>query len=378
MRAKLSAIAAVAAVGALVGACTALAAPKRPPMGLPVAELLLVGFRGTAVEGNDEIRRLVCHVKVGGVILFERDVATGQPRNLVSPEQVAKLTANLQELARRCARRPLFIATDAEGGQVMRLSPRLGYPPTLSASEMGQSGDVAVTEAEARRIAVMLREAGINWNLAPVVDVAVNPLNPAVVASGRTFSADPHQVVAHARAFIQGMHAEGVLTTLKHFPGHGSSLADSHAGFTDVTDTADLDAELLPYRQLIREGLADSIMTAHVFNRGLDPWDPATLSRYTVNRILRTRFAYKGVIVSDDLLMGAIAKNYSLEEAATKALNAGVDMLLLSGNAPKAEVYSAERVVLAINRAVATGLLSRTRVLEAVAHVTTLRARLPK
>ena len=97
-----------------------------------------------------------------------------------------------------------------------------------------------VTEAEARRMGVTLREAGINWNLAPVVDVAVNPLNPAVVALGRTFSSDPEQVVAHARAFIQGMHEAGVLTSLKHFPGHGSSRRDSHDGFTDVTETADL------------------------------------------------------------------------------------------------------------------------------------------
>jgi len=206
----------------------------------------------------------------------------------------------------------------------------------------------------------------------------VNPGNPAVVALGRTFSSDPQQVVGHARAFIRGMHAEGILTSLKHFPGHGSSQRDSHAGFTDVTETADLDAELLPYRLLIKEGLADSVMTARVFNKGLDPWDPATLSRYTVNRILRSRFGYKGVVVSDDLLMGAIVKHYGLEEAAAKALNAGVDVLLISGNMPKAEVYGAERVVLAINRAVTMGLLSRKRVLEAVAHVDTLRARLPR
>ena len=145
-----------------------------------------------------------------------------------------------------------------------------------------------------------------------------------------------------------------------------------------MTETADLDAELLPYRLLIKEGLADSVMTAHVFNKGLDPWDPATLSRYTINRILRNRFGYKGVIVSDDLLMGAIMKHYGLEEAATKALNAGVDVLLVSGNTPKSEVYGAERVVLAINRAVTMGLLSRKRVLEAIAHVDTLRARLPR
>jgi len=363
---------------ALAGAVVAAAAPKRPPPALPVADLLLVGFRGTQVEGNAEIRRLVCDVKVGGVLLFERDVATGQAKNIESPDQLKRLTTDLQSLARECQGRPLFIAVDAEGGSVIRLSPRVGYPPFAAARELGQSEDTAWTEGQARRLAILLREAGINWDLAPVVDVAINPLNPVVVAPGRTFSADARQVTAHARAFITGMRAEGVLTCLKHFPGHGSSLGDSHAGFTDVTETANLRVELEPYRVLIKEGFADSVMTAHVFNKGLDPWDPATLSRYTVSRILRDRFHYRGPVVSDDLLMGAITKHYGLEDAAIKALNAGVDVLVVSGNAPKAEVYAPERVVMAVNQAMAAGHLSRQRVTEALSHVAVLRARLPR
>jgi beta-N-acetylhexosaminidase len=376
MRAPILSLFAIVLAAAAAGACAALAGPERPPAELPVGDLLLSGFRGTQVEGNEEIRRLVCGVRVGGVIVFERDVATGQPRNLESPEQIRRLTRDLQALSRQCTGRPLFIAVDAEGGPVMRLSTRLGYATTRSARELGLSGDVGLTEAEARRIAATLREAGINWNLAPVVDVAVNPLNPAVVAPGRTFSADAREVTAHARAFIRGMHAEGILTALKHFPGHGSSERDSHAGFTDVSSTAVLDVELAPYRALIEDGLADSVMTAHVFNKGLDPWDPATLSRYTVERILRRWFDYDGVVVSDDLLMGAITRHYGLEEAAAKALNAGVDVLLISGNAPKAELYAAERVVFAINRAMASGLISRRRVVEALRRVAALRARL--
>lgn len=379
MRARLPLLLILAVSGALLAACSTLeAAPKRPPAPVRVADLLLVGFGGTEVEGNEEVRRAVCDVKVGGVILFERDVATSQPRNIVSPEQLKRLTTDLQALARRCARRPLFIAVDAEGGQVMRLSTRVGFLPSMSPQELGALDDVTLTRLEARRMGAMLREAGINWNLAPVVDVAVNPLNPAVVTLGRTFSSDPRQVIAHARAFVEGMRDEGLLTSLKHFPGHGSSLRDSHAGFTDVTETAELAAELAPYRALIREGLADSVMTAHVFNKGLDPWDPATLSRYTVSRILRKRFGYTGVVVSDDLLMGAIIRHYGLEEAAAKALNAGVDVLLISGNSPRAQPYPAERVVAAIERALASGLVSRKRVLDALGHVEALRARLPR
>ncbi len=367
----------IALVGAvLLGGCAALT--ERPPVdtGLALGDLLLVGFRGTEVAGNEEVRALLCDAKVGGIILFERDVASGLPRNMESPEQLRKLTTDLQALALRCAGRPLLIAADNEGGLVMRLSGRLGYLPTPSANELGRAGDLAFTRLEARRMGGTLREAGINWNLAPVVDVAVNPLNPAVVTLGRTFSPDPDRVIAHARAFILGMHEAGVLTALKHFPGHGSSRRDSHEGFTDVTDTAELDVELRPYRALIAEDLADSVMTSHVFNRALDPWHPATLSRFTVNRLLRGRLGYKGVVVSDDLLMGAVIQHYGIEEAAVLALEAGVDVLLIARNSVKREDYAAQRVLLAIRRALAEGKLSHSRVADALDHVRALRARL--
>ena len=363
-------------VAAILAGCALVTPRPAPdPARLRIADLLLVGFSGTQVAGNEEVRRLVCDVKVGGLLLFER-YTSGQPRNMVSPEQVSTLTHDLQALAARCAGRPLFIAADAEGGRVMRLSPRLGYPPTLPARELGERDDPAFTEAEARRMGLMLREAGINWNLAPVVDVAVNPTNPAVVALGRTYSADPARVSAHARAFVQGMHEAGVLTALKHFPGHGSSRSDSHQGFTDVTDTAELSVELRPYRALIAAGLADSVMTAHVFNRGLDPWDPATLSRFTVRRVLRGWLHYDGVAVSDDLLMGAIAQHYGLEDAAVLALGAGVDVLLISQNTGRVDDRAAERVVAAITRAIALGRLSESAVTAAVHRVDLLRARL--
>ena len=362
----------------IVEGCAATAAiegaPPKPQ--LPVADLLLVGFRGSQIEGSEEIRTLVCDVKVGGLILFERDAATGQSRNIVSPEQVKQLTADLQALALQCAGRPLLIAADNEGGLVMRLSTRVGYLAAPAPQELGDQGDVAQTELEARRMGATLREAGINWNLAPVVDVAVNPLNPAVVTLGRTFSSDPKQVVAQARAFIQGMHEAGVLTSLKHFPGHGSSRTDSHHGFVDVTETADLKVELEPYRVLIKEGLADSVMTAHVFNRGIDMALPATLSRYTVSRYLRGKLRYKGLVVSDDLLMGAIRQRYGVEEAAILALQATVDVLLVSQNQGRYEQGAAARVVAAIQSAIKEGRLSRKAVQAALDRVEAFRRRI--
>jgi len=353
-------------------------AARKPPRPLPVGELLLVGFGGTQVEGNDDIRSLVCDVKVGGLILFERDTRSGEARNITSPEQVRQLTSDIQALALQCAGRPVLIAADNEGGLVMRLSTRVGYLPTPPAQAFGDAGDPAATQLEARRMGGNLREAGINWNLAPVVDVAINPLNPAVVTSGRTFSSDPQQVIVQARAFIQGMHEAGVLTSLKHFPGHGSSRTDSHLGFVDVTDTADLKIELAPYRALIKEKLADSVMTAHVFNRGLDPWNPATLSRFTIKRYLRDKLGYKGLVVSDDLLMGAIRQRYGLEEASILALQATVDMLLISQNQGRAERGGAERVVAAIRQAMADGRLSPKAVAASIERVRSFRGRIAK
>jgi len=374
VRARLAALFLVLIVEGCAATSSSDGAVRKPP--LPLGELLLVGFGGTQVEGNDEVRSLVCDVKVGGLILFERDARSGEARNISSPEQVRQLTSDLQTLALQCTGQRLLIAADNEGGAVMRLSTRLGYLPTPPPQALGDAGDPAATALESRRMGATLREAGINWNLAPVVDVAVNPLNPAVVTLGRTFSSDPQQVIIQARAFIQGMHEAGVLTTLKHFPGHGSSRTDSHHGFVDVTETADLTIELAPYRALIKEGLADSIMTAHVFNRGLDPWNPATLSRFTIKRYLRGKLDYKGLVVSDDLLMGAIRQQYGVEEASILALQASVDMLLISQNQGRVERGAAERVIAAIRGALSDGRLSPKAVATSIQRVRAFRSRI--
>ncbi|OLD78164.1 MAG: hypothetical protein AUG87_02170 [Candidatus Rokubacteria bacterium 13_1_20CM_4_70_14] len=287
-----------------------------------LGQLLLVGFEGTEAEGNQAVERLLCETRVGGVVLFAR--------NITGDEQAGRLTRALAERARACTGRPLLIAVDAEGGQVMRLG--AGLTATLSAGELGESNDFTLTELEARRIGRMLKSAGINWNLAPVVDVGYNPANPVIVGAARSFGANPLLVTAHARAFIQGLHAEGVLTALKHFPGHGSSYGDSHKGFVDVTTTANPEAELAPYRTLITERLADAVMTAHVFNRALDSEFPATLSRATLTGLLRGELGFDGPVVTDDLRMGAIEQRWGLETAAVTALAAGADILLIAND----------------------------------------------
>jgi beta-N-acetylhexosaminidase len=257
----------------------------------------------------------------------------------------------------------------------MRLGAAAGYSATLSADDLARAGDFALTELEARRIGARLAAAGINWNLAPVVDVGYNPANPVIVGAGRSYGADPGLVTAHARAFIRGMRAEGVLTALKHFPGHGSSYADSHLGFVDVSETARPAIELWPYHALIAERLADAVMTAHVFNRALDDEYPATLSRATVQGLLRDDLGFRGPVVSDDLRMGAIEKHYGLRRAAVLALRAGVDVLLVADDRLPGGRSGADVVLRRVQRALAEDGLAVARVSSALSRIALLKSR---
>jgi len=350
-----------------VAGCRTVVAPDaaRVELAPELGRLLLVGFHGTDADGD--LEALLCRARVGGILLFAR--------NIVDPAQIARLTARARAHAAACGEARLLVAVDAEGGRVMRLGPAAGYSPTLSAQELGAGNDLALTELEALRIGTRLRHAGIDWNLAPVVDVGYNPANSVIVGNGRAFSADPERVTAFAAAWIRGMHAAGVLTALKHFPGHGSSFGDSHHGFVDVTDTADPAVELVPYRALIAAGLVDSIMTAHVFNRRLDRRHPATLSPATIGGVLREQLGFQGVVVSDDLRMGAIEQRYGLDDAAPLALLAGVDMLLIADDRLP-DGRSATTVTLAaLRHALATGHLPLDRVAQSLARIRALGAR---
>jgi beta-N-acetylhexosaminidase len=360
-------------LGLLAGAgCRTLVPPdpaRLSPLLPRLGDLLLVGFHGTAGEGNAELERLLCETRASGVLIFGR--------NVVDAAQVARLARWAADRARACAGRALLVATDAEGGRVMRLGPGAGYTPTLSHQDLSDGNDLALTELEARRIGGLLRDAGIGWDLAPVVDVGYNPANPVIVGTGRSFGADPARVTAHARAYIAGMRAAGVLTALKHFPGHGSSFTDSHLGFVDVTETARPELELAPYRALMADGLVDSVMTAHVFNQRLDPRYPATLSRSTIAGLLRRELGWTGVVVSDDLRMGAIDQHYGLGDAAILALAAGVDLLLIADDRLSDHRSAAATALTAIRHALESGRLTPEAIESALTRIDTLRARLP-
>jgi len=292
-----------------------------------IGQMLLVGFRGTAVDRDSAIMRDIREHNLGGVILFDRDVQLKSPeRNIQSPEQVRALTASLQASARI----PLFIAVDQEGGKVRRFREERGFASGPSAKAMGQ-GSPDQTRLEGERTGKLLADLGVNLNFAPVADVDVNPDSPAIGRLERSFSADPDLVALHARAFCQGLLSQGVLPCLKHFPGHGSASTDSHLGLTDISKTW-TPAELRPYELLIPLQASPLIMAGHLFLRRFDDVYPSTLSKAMLTGLLRQRLGFEGVIVSDDMQMRAIADHYGQAEAILLAVEAGVDMLVFGNN----------------------------------------------
>ncbi|MFA7536767.1 MAG: glycoside hydrolase family 3 protein [Desulfuromonadales bacterium] len=338
-----------------------------------IGQMLMVGFRGMTVDDDHFIIRDIRRHNLGAVILFDYDVLTEQAvRNIESSAQVEALVASLREAAAT----PLLVAVDQEGGRVARLKERYGFPPTVSHGELGRIDDLENTTRESGRLAETLADLGFGLNLAPVVDLCVNPDNPVIAGLDRCFSSDPENTALHALEYIGAHHSRGVLTTLKHFPGHGSSRADSHLGFTDVTDTWTR-SELEPYARIIEAGEADAVMTAHVFNARLDADYPATLSRDTIHEILRKELGFEGVVVSDDMQMGAIVDHYGLETAVRRTIEAGVDILVFGNNLQYDEAIVPKTIAI-IRDLVRTGQISEARIDESYRRIMRLKDRLGK
>ena len=344
-----------------------------PQAGLDVkiGQMLMVGFRGLDLGNDHFIVRDMRDHHLGGVVLFDYDVPSREPlRNIESPEQVKALVNELQSFSST----PLLVAVDHEGGEITRLKEKYGFPATVSHQVLGDVNDQAFTYEQATGMAATLAALGINLNLAPVVDVNVDPANPVIAKYGRSFSANPETVTAHAFEFIRAHHEQGVLCALKHFPGHGSSTKDSHLGIVDVTETWSR-RELVPYVRIIEAGQADAIMTAHVFNADLDAEYPATLSPPTVTGLLRQELGYDGVVISDDMQMGAISKHYGFEMAVRRAIEAGIDIIAFVNNS----VYEEDVTVRAtahIKRLVHQGIISEARIDQSYHRIRQLKDRL--
>ncbi|MES9997596.1 glycoside hydrolase family 3 N-terminal domain-containing protein [Desulfovibrio aminophilus] len=344
-----------------------------PPADLErmAGQMLLVGFRGLEISGDEPIARDVALGRVGGVVLFDFDVLLKQPgRNIKNPGQVRRLTAALKALAPL----PLIVAVDQEGGRVQRFKARDGFADTPSAAEMGSWDDPGRVRGAAEALGDMLRELGVNMDFAPCVDVNVNPRSPAIGALGRSFSPDPARVALNAEAFLRGLTDAGVLSCLKHFPGHGSAASDSHLGFTDVSATW-REAELTPYRLLLARDRVDMVMTAHVFNSNLDQDYPASLSRRITTGLLRGELGFAGVIVTDDLQMRAVTGKYDLEATVRLALDAGADILLFGNNLAYDPDLPAKAQAVIV-RLVRDGVVPESRVRESFERIMTLKNKL--
>jgi beta-N-acetylhexosaminidase len=330
--------------------------PARPGR---VGQVFMVGIEG--LEVSEDARRLIQEHGVGAIILFAR--------NIESPGQVAELTAGLQGAAKEAGRPSLLVAVDQEGGAVQRiLAPATEWPGNLA---LGAADDEDLTKRCARAMANELLALGINWNLAPVLDVNTNPANPIIGV--RSFGSDPERVAALGASFIRGMQDAGAAACGKHFPGHGDTSQDSHVTLPTVPHARERleRVELVPFRAAVEAGVA-SIMTAHVTFPAVEPQQglPATLSSRVIEGLLRQEMGFHGAVVADALEMAGIADYFGISEGAVRALAAGADVL------PVCSGF--DRQVLAIRavaEAVAAGRVPEKRLEEAAGRVAELKAK---
>ncbi len=349
-----------------------------------IGQLLLVGFgghdedengkviwddpNGAVFKSDSNIAKDIQHLHIGGVYLSRkmyRNSKTGifiRDRNIQNALQLTQLTTDLQNYNAVSDKNqdikvvPLFTAIDQEGGLINSIGFAPGLPNYI-AQALGLNESINANDPDkcqqalnftfnyAKQTAAFAHQYGINLIFAPDTDVDINPVNPIIGGLGRSFSPDAGIVADQAAEVIKGFHSQNVLAAIKHFPGHGSSTGDSHLGLVDVTNTYQKDRELLPYKQLIADGYQDFVMSTHVINGQVDRtpclagdvndpahWCPGTMSYLTLTELLRNQLKFKGVIISDDMNMKAIAANYPLSTALEKALNAGVDMFIVANH----------------------------------------------
>lgn len=280
-----------------------------------IAQLFILAFKGSEFKKNSRLHKEI-EMGLGGVILLGNGYD-----NIKNPKQLKGLIQSIQ----KSAQTPLLICVDQEGGRVVRLKQEQGFFPLNSAQTLGSINDISLSRLIYKNVAQELKSVGINCIFAPVVDVH-RAYNPIIAKYERSYGAIK-VIKQQARVVLEVMKQEGILSVLKHFPGHGSSKEDSHKGFTNVTAYWSRE-ELIPYIYLIKRVGVDAIMSAHIYNKHLDPLYVGSLSYKINTELLRKKMHYKGVLISDDLMMDAISKNYTLSQSIELSLRSGVDMLL--------------------------------------------------
>lgn len=290
-----------------------------------IGRLIIVGFMGTSPQDPEVIQlsQAIEQGRVGGIIFFAH--------NIESPTQIKKLTDHFKSLR---SPHSLILAIDQEGGKVKRLGKDKGFEDFPSAQFVAENYTPKQAYLKYKDMAQMTADAGFNTVFGPCVDLMANAQglkNPVIGGKERSYSADPQAVIQYAKAFIQAHHDVGIMTSIKHFPGHGLANSDTHLGMVDVTKTFE-DQELTPFYSLLDSGDVDMIMTAHIVNKKWDKDNPVTLSPVALRELYYDK-GYKFPVISDDLMMGAIVKKYPIDQAIIQSLTAGVTLLIVSNNA---------------------------------------------
>jgi beta-N-acetylhexosaminidase len=322
-----------------------------------IGQMVMVGFRGTELRPDSPVVRSIRDLNLGGVWLTDNESPMGRTLgNIKSHDQLKALNTKLQQFAEI----PLFIAIDGEGGKVILLKEKYGFPPTLSARTLGELNNPELTYSESLKIARLLKELKINFNFAPVVDLNLNPTHASLGVKERCFSDDYKNVIRHAQEVIRANHDSGIFCCIKHFPGHGSAKDDSHDGFVDVSETWQ-ENELRVFSELIKKQKVEAILTAHILLKRFDSDFPATLSEKIINGVLRSELGFTGLVISDDMNMGAIKQNYTYEDAIERAIKAGIDIILQS-NVIHYDEHIAERTIEIIKKLISNGRISKERI----------------
>ncbi len=329
-------------------------------------QMIVIGFTGDDVTDKSVVAltKEIAAGDLGGVMFLKTNVKN---RKAVTAINAALLGAS--------PNLPPFITIDQEGGLVERLTSAVGFTEVPDAATIAKKD----TPTEARDIygglAQGVKDWGFNVNFAPVVDLAVNPDNQVIAKFGRAYGKTGDVVARYAAEVIAAHHDAGLLTSLKHFPGHGSSTADSHEGFVDITRTW-RDAELDPYRELIAGGYEDFVMVGHLIDTKVDPSGlPSSLSKPWIDGVLRQKLGFKGVVISDDLQMGAIRDHFGLRDTVIKAVTAGVDVLLFS-NTVKPRISLGDEVRAILVAGAEADPAFKARIEESYARIVALKARI--
>lgn len=349
----------------LTGFLTIVATAQTPDLlDIKIGQMIMIGIPKS--ELDEGVLEAVRSGKAGSLIFFEKNI----PNRANAFASVKNMTWTYQ----KAASIPLFICIDQEGGKVNRLKEKYGFTRSVTAAALGKYKSLDSVRFYAEATAATLAGLGFNVNFAPCVDLAINKENTVIAKPERSYSNNEDTVVMMAKEVIKQHRKFGVITSLKHFPGHGSSKDDTHFGVADVTNTWS-ERELKPYQILIDSGYADAVMTSHIVNKNLDPNGyPGTLSKSILDGILRKRIGFNGVVFSDDMQMHAISKNFGFEESIKLAINAGVDIMCFSNNIAGTDERTVDKVHSIIKKYVTTGEIKPERIEESFQRIVQLKA----